>query len=230
MARRNRKTIFLFLITITMVSVFMLVFLRQPPSSDKAVPHKEKWGIYSLDLDTGEVKLLFSSPKRIEGLRLNNEGNTLVFCQEISDNDDECVTEGNAVNSCTEICTVKVDGSGFQRLTWNDFFDTYPSWSPDDAKIAFLTMRNTTLDIFLMNPDGSNEEELYDSGFHDADIDGVKDKIVFTRNSQIWIINDDGTGPIQVTNPPQSRRMGRRCSALRRLRSQTEPRRLKNHL
>jgi hypothetical protein len=53
----------------------------------------------------------------------------------------------------------------------------------------------------LINADSGNVHEVYDSGFHDGDIDYLDGKVVFTRNSQIWMMNDDVTNPVQVTDP-----------------------------
>jgi Tol biopolymer transport system component len=52
-----------------------------------------------------------------------------------------------------------------------------------------------------MNSDGGNQRLLYDSGGHDADLDWVGDHIVFTRDSQIWMMNGDGTHVHQLTDP-----------------------------
>jgi Tol biopolymer transport system component len=198
----KKVILILFFVVATSSLVFGLMFLREPSSSDETVPHEERWGIYTLTLDTGEVELLFSSALKIDGLRLNSEGDVFAFYQEVPDASSECVTEGSPINLCEEICLVCVDGSDFERLTWNEFFDVYLAWSPNGSKIAFLTMRSTTLDIYVMDSDGGNVRMLYDSGFHDGDIDWVGEKIVFTRNSQIWIMNDDGTEAVQVTDPP----------------------------
>ena len=59
-----------------------------------------------------------------------------------------------------------------------------------------------------MDVDGSNIEKLFDSGFHDADIHWETDKIVFTSNSSIWMMNEDGTEPIQITHPPKQGQWG----------------------
>ena len=37
-----------------------------------------------------------------------------------------------------EIATVNVDGSGYRRLTTNQYFENYPVWSPDGAEIALI--------------------------------------------------------------------------------------------
>ena len=59
-----------------------------------------------------------------------------------------------------------------------------------------------------MNADGSNVQKLYDSGYHDADIDWAGDKIVFTSQSRIWKMQDDGTNPTILTNPPRAGEWG----------------------
>jgi Tol biopolymer transport system component len=59
-----------------------------------------------------------------------------------------------------------------------------------------------------MDSDGENQRLLYDSGYHDSDINWVSDIIAFTRNSQIWVMNSDGTEPRQVTDPPRAGKWG----------------------
>ncbi|MFH1861310.1 MAG: hypothetical protein ABH878_00730 [bacterium] len=162
------------------------------------MPHIERWGIYSLDLTTDGVALIYSSPQRISGLRLNHAGNEFVFSHLINSSD----------STYEEICTINPDGTNFQQITDNLFWDLYPCWSSDVGKIAFLTWRNSNLDIYVMNADGSNQQLLYDSGNHDADIDWMGSSIAYTQNSQIWTINDDGTQPIQITSPPNAGQWG----------------------
>ena len=187
------------------VGVFLLILSfsgctqeQNPTADEKTVPHEKRWGIYTLDLSTENINLVYSSEREIEGLRINNQGNKFAFSQKF-DGDN---------NSHRELCTLNLDGSSFKRLTNNSFWDLYPAWSPDDTQIAFLSYREDTLDIYIMDEDGSNATLLFDSGTHDADISWVGDKIVFTSNSSIWIMNDDGTNPIQLTHPPNAGEWG----------------------
>jgi Tol biopolymer transport system component len=159
-----------------------------------SVPHEKSWGIYSLDLDSNEVTLIYTSDNMLQGLSLDSNGATLAFSERF----------GGTNESHEEICTVAVNGSGFSRLTDNDFLDTYPAWSSDGSVLYFLSWRNTTLDIFKMNPNGTGQALFYDSGYHDADVNVVGDKIVFTRQSRIWTMDTDGTGIVDITNPPQA--------------------------
>jgi Tol biopolymer transport system component len=183
----DEKIVILSIVGLVATLVFATFIIKNTSflSGIKEVPHEDKWGIYVLDLKTEKTELVYSSANRISRVRLNNAGDQLVFYQQI-DNGSECVVEGSPINLCEEICSIRVDGDDFKRLTDNEFWDLVPCWSDDDSQIAFLSFRET-LDIFMMDADGSNIREVYDSGFHDSDLHYSNDRIVFTRNSQIWM-------------------------------------------
>lgn len=168
------------------------------PSATYDVPHENRWGIYSLDLSIQNVDLVFSSPDEITGLRLNPAEDRFVFSMQVGGSDLEY----------TEIFTIRADGSDLQRLTENVHWDVYPAWSPDGTQIAFLSWRESSLDIYIMQVDGSNQMPFYDSGGHDADIHWLGNRIAFTRDSQIWIMTADGTGAYQLTDPPRAGEWG----------------------
>lgn len=162
------------------------------------VPHEERWGIYELDLATTKVKMIYNTPSELSGLSLNNLGNQLAFSHKID----------GTIDTNQEIALLNIDGTAYQRFTTNNYLDAYPTWSPDDKKIAYLSFRKT-LDIYMMNSDGSAIKELYDSSLHDADIDWAEDKIIFTKGSCIWSMDDDGTKPTKLTNPPKAGQWGK---------------------
>jgi Tol biopolymer transport system component len=164
----------------------------------KSVPHQDKWGIYALELATENIELIYSSANEMHILRLNNTGNKFVFDQAID----------STANEKWEICTINTDGSGFFRVTDNLFWDLYPVWSPDGSQFAFLSLRDSNLDIYLMSADGSNIRKLYDSGFHDADIDWCGNTITYTSQFKIWSITDSGTQPFRITNPVNAGQWG----------------------
>jgi Tol biopolymer transport system component len=204
----NKEIVLSAIVILAVALVFAILVMNYGSIllEDKEVPHKDKWGIYVLDLKTEKTELVYSSANKISRIRLNNAGDRLVFSQQI-DNGSECVVEGSPINLCEEICSISVDGNGFRRLTDNEFWDLVPCWSSDDSQIAFLSFRET-LDIFMMDADGSNIIVVYDSGFHDSDLHYSNGKIVFTRNSQIWMIDEDGTEAIQVTDPSRAGEWG----------------------
>jgi PKD repeat protein len=54
-----------------------------------------------------------------------------------------------------DVCAINADGSGFARLTSDPGTETSPDWSPDGARILFLTDRYGGFELAVMNPDGS---------------------------------------------------------------------------
>ncbi|MFC1901117.1 TolB family protein [Chloroflexota bacterium] len=189
---RNITITIAFLASFLLLSSCVETDINQPDT--RTVPQDGQWGIYELDISTGNVSLIYGTSDEIfnSTLELNNEGNTLIFAMEI---DGEFDTD-------TEICSLGIDGQNLKRLTNNQFFDLYPALSPDSSKIAFLSWRETDLDIYVMDADGNNSRKLYDSGYHDADIDWVKDRIVFTSQFSIWQMYDDGSQPEIITDLP----------------------------
>jgi len=164
--------------------------------TETAIPYLERWGIYELDPDTLQVTPVFTSPNTISKIRVNSAGDTFAFSMKPHE------------DALEEIITFNMETGELARLTENTYIDVYPSWSPDDTQIAYLTWPDETLDIYLMDADGENQRLLYDSGHHDADIHWVGNKIAFTRNSQIWIMEEDGTDATRLTDPPQAGEWG----------------------
>ena len=188
------------LVAVSAVVLFGVLSNSTSTQKPNAVPHEGTYGIYTLDLATNEVALIYSTNDEAytSALQLNTAGDTLVFAQKI----------GGSSDNNTEIFTIGVDGGNLKRVTSNSFWDLYPAWSPDGTQIAFLSKREKDLDIYVMNTDGSNQRKLYDSGSNDADIDWAGDTIVFTSMFNIWSIKDDGTTPTQVTDLPNAGQWG----------------------
>jgi TolB protein len=164
----------------------------------RKIPQKQRWGIYSLDLEDQGINLIYSDSEEISFLHLNSKGNKFVFSKKINGEE----------NDSYEVCILNIDGTGFKRLTENNYWDVYPIWSPDGSMILFLSFRDQDLDIYIMDDQGHDIKMLYDSGDHDADIDWTGDKIVFTSRSSIWIMNEDGNEPRKLTNPPRAGEWG----------------------
>jgi len=162
-------------------------------NSDTVPEHDKRYSIYSMEIETGIVELIYSSDNSLHRVHENHTGTKLIFQEDFGDN----------TFQDSEICFINPDGSGYKRITNNTWLDVSPSWSPDGTKILFLSWPDypdNTLDIFMMNSNGTNPMELYDSGHHDADCAWVGSQIVFTRESQIWIMDDNGTNARQVTD------------------------------
>jgi Tol biopolymer transport system component len=121
----------------------------------------------------------------------------------------------NPLNSVTtEIYVINPDGTGLTRLTFNDYEERAPSWSPDGSRIVFMASVGThpgtpgqKFEICVMNADGTNFVQLTDNGVFDGTPTFSPDgqKIVFHRGpapQQMWMMNADGTGQMQLTFPP----------------------------
>jgi Tol biopolymer transport system component len=191
--------VWLLLLTVAVVLALGCTAETTPPIN-KTVPHQGDWGIYALDLSTEEVELIWSSNETISHLCLNNTGDEFGFSSKT----------GGTEDSNEEVFVIGVDGTGLRQLTSNNYRDLYPCYSPDDSRIVFLSWPGSTLDIYVMNSDGSSQKMLYDSGSHDADINwGSGGRIAFTRDSEIWTMKDDGSDARQVTSPPKAGQWGK---------------------
>jgi hypothetical protein len=70
-----------------------------------------------------------------------------------------------------EIYTINVDGSGLQRLTWNNWeWDKHPTWSPDGRQIAFFSNRESgRTQIWVMNSDSTGQRNISNNDYNDWD-------------------------------------------------------------
>jgi len=135
--------------------LFCLMGCSQTTTS-KTVPQQDTWGIYALTLSSNDIELIYSSSDLLDCLQISKGGDKFVFTQ------------------AEEIYTIDIDGNNPTRLTTNSTLDTYASFNSTDTKITFLSWRaGSTLDLYTMNLDGTNQQLLYDSGGHDADPDWV---------------------------------------------------------
>ena len=165
---------------------------------NRAVPHEGRFGIYWLCPASGDIGLVWSGSSRMSNLALDPSGTRFAF---------GCRIDGDSLAD-EEICLVNADGTSFGLLTHNEYLDTYPAWSPQGDRIAYLSWPDSTLDIWLMDANGANRHRFYDSGSHDGDLSWVGNRIAFTTGSRIWLMNDDGTSPTQVTDPPRAGEWG----------------------
>jgi len=83
-----------------------------------------------------------------------------------------------------------------------------PAWSPDGRKLAFVSERDGNAEIYVMNADGSEQENLTRQPANDShpswSRDGRKLAFVSRRdgNSEIYVMNADGSGLRNLTRTP----------------------------
>ena len=82
--------------------------------------------------------------------------------------------------------------------------DTDPAWSPDGTRIAFGSNRDGDRDIYVMDADGGNVQQLTDDPESDRDPAWSPDgtRIAFTRNGDIYVMDADGGNVQLLTDGP----------------------------
>ena len=111
-----------------------------------------------------------------------------------------------------DIYTIDADGSNIKQLTTGEYEDYLPQWSPDGTKILFKRRESVSGNefIYVMNADGSGQTELASSAFS-ASWSPDFQKIVYSwgdgMNSEIFVMNADGTNKVNITTNASSDNM-----------------------
>ena len=107
-----------------------------------------------------------------------------------------------------EIATANLDGSGYKRLTHSDGSDLAPVWSPDGARIAFLSDRagfaskkddlgSEAFNVYVMDADGSNVWDVAPSVFvspHQAKWSPDGAYLAFRSDDSVHTVNANHDG------------------------------------
>lgn len=97
--------------------------------------------------------------------------------------------------------TTSVDGE--VNFTNDPDEDSDPAWSPDGKKLAWSSNRDGAYNIYVADADGSGIGKLTVSDGADRSPRWSPDgeRIAFSRQGTIMLMNSDGTGVTQVTEP-----------------------------
>lgn len=101
-----------------------------------------------------------------------------------------------------EIYIMDSKGKGIKRLTFNEYSDHSPTWSPDGTMIAYVSNpTGTGNQITVMNSDGSDNVVIADGTAPSWSPDG--NKIVFSTvealSSAIFVVNRDGSNLTKIS-------------------------------
>jgi Tol biopolymer transport system component len=115
-------------------------------------------------------------------------------------------------NGNIDVYVINVDRTGEQRLTDDPGPDRIADWSPDGAKISFTSDRSGTCAIYTMSPEGNNVQKLTPdsmrAGVAAWSPDGSRlifsDNFCATTEADLFVMNADGSGIVQVTNSPEN--------------------------
>ena len=193
-----------------------------PPPPDRSRGYV--WALYDYDVyssrqDGSDLRRLTDRPGYDAEATISPDGSRIVFTS---------VRDGDL-----EIYTMKADGTDVRRLTHEEGYDGGPFFSSDGTKIVYRAYHPTdpaeledyrsllrdglvrpgTLEIFVMDADGSNKRQVTSNGaanfgpfFHP---DG--ERIIFSsnlhepdgRDFDLYLIGIDGTGLERVTRHPE---------------------------
>jgi Tol biopolymer transport system component len=116
-----------------------------------------------------------------------------------------------------EIYVMDADGKNLQRLTYTPIpplvgsstLDRYPSWSPDGQRITFESHRDKNAEIYVMDADGQNQQNLTNHPADDRSPSWSPDgqKIAFEskrdENYEIYVMDSDGRNLHRLTDHPE---------------------------
>ena len=179
--------------------------------------------IYLMNSDGKQIRQLTEEPGYDEEPAWSPDGKKITF---VSFRDLKLNLE-HGINEILrgEIYLMSADGTNPINLTQSvERPDGVSSWSPDGKQIAFTSaelLNKDTLansDIFVMDADGGNPRNLTNHDALDQTPDWSPDgrRIAFTSdrnrdwefandvmgNWEIYVMNADGTNPINITNHP----------------------------
>jgi Tol biopolymer transport system component len=108
-----------------------------------------------------------------------------------------------------EVYTIKPNGTGLTNVSQSPMsYEGEPDWSPDGSKIAFTGNLDTMgygIDVYVMEPDGSNVARLTSSHEDTTPAwspDGSRIAFKSHRdfNDEIYVMDADGGNPLRLTD------------------------------
>jgi TolB protein len=122
---------------------------------------------------------------------------------------DRILYRGSLSDGRIAICSAKTDGTDVKTIVMESsstILDFAPALSPDGAKIAFVSNRDGSNQIYLANADGSDPHKLIADTSKDGgpawSPDGLSIAFASDRDgrSHIYMVHPDGSGLTQLTS------------------------------
>jgi TolB protein len=150
-----------------------------------------QWGIYLLDFTKMNERKIFSSKgTNIGGDFLTDKSEIIV---------------SSSKDGSPDLYSVNINNQHVTKLTSSHGIEVSPAVSPDSGHVAFVSDRGGSPQIYIMRRDGSDVRRItFEGSYNTSPSWSPKgDKIVFAGRrggNQIFVINPDGTGLIQLTS------------------------------
>lgn len=162
--------------------------------------------IYAMNADGSDQTRLTNHPGADFSGRFHQGGSKILFDR----------AADNGFLGPIAIYTMKADGTNIRQLTDDSLQAGFPGWSPSPGRIVFVDNSCgdcPASDVFVMNPSGGNLTQLTDDFGNNLDPRYSPDgqQITFTHedgppftfdDEDIYTMNADGTGRVNVTNTP----------------------------
>lgn len=158
-----------------------------------------KEDVYLLDLATGEVARLTSSPAKEFDPDISPDGSQIAYRRNPDPQSDHA-----------DIWLMDLDGSHKRNLTHEPESDNWsPAWSPDGSRIAFASTRDGgTLSLWTMAADGSDLRRVTEGHGEYPDWSPDGRWLVYAAppgsagTYDLWIVAAEGGEPRQLTSTP----------------------------
>jgi len=121
-----------------------IVFASERPPSGGGEPN---YDLFSMAADGTDVRRITDTPEVETYPALSPDGSRIA-CRRILASGD------------WEVVILDVEGSDVLNLSDHEGFDGWPAWSPDGERIVFASERGGSSDLWVVDADGSNLEQL----------------------------------------------------------------------
>jgi Tol biopolymer transport system component/DNA-binding winged helix-turn-helix (wHTH) protein len=158
--------------------------------------------IYIMNSDgSNQVRLTYNPTTDAGPVSFSPDGQRIAFSRNAS-------TEGRSTYDFN-IFVMNVDGGDVRQLTNDPEYDAEPVWSPDGARILFVSGRDANFEVYSIDIDGTNEVNITKSPTKEGPIaftaDGKDiflsgDTVAKPEFTQVWLVNLDGANRRQVTS------------------------------
>jgi len=191
--------------------------------------------IYSMAPDGSDPRPLIQDAARDNSPRISPDGTRVAFHRDHLDGDHEVwimelsgqdfqrlPTSGASYNPAfaavrmaysardanRDIYTVRLDGSDERRLTRDPATDAAPAWSPAADRIVFQSERTGSVELYLIDPDGTGLTPLTSGGGRKVNPRWSPDGLWIAYAAElepegpmeIYTVRRDGSGPRQITS------------------------------
>ena len=159
----------------------------------------DNWQIYGMNADGTNQRQITNTNGTNNYPSRSSDGSLIAF---VSDRD------GNS-----EVYVMNADGSNQRNVTNDPADDYFPSWSSDGSQIAFVSDRDGDYEVYVMDADGTNPMNITNDPAQDTQPSWSPDgsRIAFSSSRdddpisnviqwQVYVMNADGTGQVNITN------------------------------